>query len=204
MWISGFFINKLIFGCWLYLDFFVGKYHFKEAKKGMEKVYDACGKINSYIAILEKIVICFLVFLMVLLSFSEVALRSFFQMGFLWIKPVLRVDLLWITFVGASLATYVGMHISVDVVARFLSGIKRKVVDISASVFLFFACIFFFLAGLNYVFIQYTSKASYMLPGLPDWIVMLIMPYFFIVTSFRSLITIMGYILNKQIDKDQT
>lgn len=55
---------------------------------------------------------------MVLLSFTQVILRHFFSIGIVWGDVFLRHLVLWVGFLGASIATEEKKHFSID----FLKG----------------------------------------------------------------------------------
>ncbi|MBD3163147.1 MAG: TRAP transporter small permease subunit, partial [Candidatus Eisenbacteria bacterium] len=57
---------------------------------------------------------------MILLSGLQVVLRNFFQIGLLWIDPLVRTLLLWVAFLGAFAAAGRARHIRIDVLGRLL------------------------------------------------------------------------------------
>ena len=63
---------------------------------------------------------------MVVLAFLQVILRNLFQEGFIWGDILLRHLVLWIGFVGASMATSQERHITIDALTRFLSDRVRR------------------------------------------------------------------------------
>ena len=71
-------------------------------------------KGSRYLLVFEKFFLCLLLFSMAFLSFGQVLARNLFSSGFMWIDEILRVEVLWITFVGASLAAEYGQHIKIE------------------------------------------------------------------------------------------
>ena len=76
--------------------------------------------INSWIAKIEGVLIVIVVSIMVLLAFFQVAMRNLFDQGLLWGDIFLRHLVLWVGFLGASLATREEKHINIDVFSRFI------------------------------------------------------------------------------------
>ncbi|UCD10382.1 MAG: TRAP transporter small permease subunit, partial [Nitrospinaceae bacterium] len=76
-------------------------------------------KIDAGLAKLEATFIVATLSVMILLSFGQVILRNFFHGGILWADLFLRQGVLWVGFLGASLATREGRHISIEVLSHF-------------------------------------------------------------------------------------
>ncbi|MCH7552365.1 TRAP transporter small permease, partial [Patescibacteria group bacterium] len=62
----------------------------------------------------------------VLLSFSQVVLRNLFSGGILWGDILLRQLVLWVGFLGASLAVREQKHIAIDFLPRFFNDFWKK------------------------------------------------------------------------------
>ena len=70
---------------------------------------------------LEKIeghLIVLILSLMILLSFGQMLLRNLFNMGIVWGDTLLRQWVLWVGFLGASMAVRHDKHISIEVFAN--------------------------------------------------------------------------------------
>ena len=74
-------------------------------------------QLDEWLAKAESGVLVFLLFLMVFLAFGQVILRNFLSSGLLWTDLFLRQMVLWVGFLGASLAVRERRHISIDVSA---------------------------------------------------------------------------------------
>jgi TRAP-type C4-dicarboxylate transport system permease small subunit len=75
-------------------------------------------RINSWIEKGETALIVFIVIFMVFLAFLQVVLRNVFSQGLLWGDILLRQLVLWIGFIGASLATREEKHINIDLFCK--------------------------------------------------------------------------------------
>ena len=56
---------------------------------------------------------------MILLAAYQVIARNFFDTGLLWGDALVRVLVLWVTFVGATIASRNDEHIRIDLLTRF-------------------------------------------------------------------------------------
>jgi len=140
--------------------------------------------IDSVLARLEAALIVATLSVMILLSFGQVLLRNFFQGGILWADLFLRQGVLWVAFLGASLATREGRHISIEVLSHFLpprwgQRIKRLIQLVAAAVS-------GTLAWAAYQFVQMEREAgSTLFLDIPGWVFQVILPYCFAVTALR-------------------
>ena len=67
-----------------------------------------------------EILLVVLILSMVLAGFGQVVMRKLFDKGFPAINTLLQLSVLWIAFLGATLATYRQKHIRIDILAQVL------------------------------------------------------------------------------------
>lgn len=74
----------------------------------LERMDAAIGRLESALMVL---------FLgtMLLLAFAQIVLRNFMGIGLSWSEPLVRYLVLWVGFIGASLAARQGRHITIEV-----------------------------------------------------------------------------------------
>lgn len=162
----------------------------------MKSFFNGLENLNTGIIKLEKVLVCTCVLVMISIAFGQVILRNTLSMGFLWVEHLTRILILWVTFLGASLASNEGKHISMDLITRYATGNKRKIFETLSSVIVIVCCYLLFMTSLDYIEIQRINHVSQIWPGTPDWIYLLVMPYFFIITLFRNLLHIKHKIIN--------
>ncbi len=153
----------------------------------MENTFRVLKKINRYLLGFEKVLICTLLFTMIVLSFGQIIGRKL-SISFLWIGPFLRVQVLWIVFLGAALASEYRQHIKIDFLANIVqSNAKKIMVNRVAKAFAMLVCLALFLISLNYMRVMGADNAASMLRGVPDRYILLIIPYTFFMMFVRSL-----------------
>lgn len=135
----------------------------------------------------EEALLVLLLLAMVLVAVAQIVLRNGFDAGFLWGDSFLRVLVLWITLVGALVASRGQRHISIDVAGKYLPPVAAK----AAAVFngLFTAAVCFLLAWYSFEFVkmeyEYPSMAF---ANIPTWLCESIMPIAFSLIGVRYLI----------------
>jgi TRAP-type C4-dicarboxylate transport system permease small subunit len=127
---------------------------------------------------------------MVALAFLQVVLRNLFETGILWGDILLRHLVLWVGFLGASLATREDKHIHVDILTKLVpSGL---VPFIKICIHLFAVIICYVLARASYIFLTYEIEAGTTLfLDLPAWYFQIIMPVGFALIGFRFVLKIL-------------
>jgi len=131
----------------------------------------------------QTLIITFLGF-MILLAFLQIFLRNFFATGLGWGDPLLRNLVLWIGFIGATLATREGKHINIDVVSRWLPSLGKNVVTLFIHLFSFFICCLLTYAALKFIKNEVQMENRTFL-NIPAWIPEMILPMTFGLMTFR-------------------
>ncbi len=148
--------------------------------------------INRFFVIVEKTVLVGLLCSLIVLSFGQVVARNFFSIGFIWVDQVLQLELLWIAFIGAALATEYNQHIKIDFLASIIrSDFPKKIIGTGAHLFAFIICCLLFIVSLAYMHAVGFDSTSTIIHGVPDWSFRCIIPYCFLMMLIRSVINIM-------------
>jgi TRAP-type C4-dicarboxylate transport system permease small subunit len=142
-----------------------------------ERVDEAIERVE------QTLIVTFLGF-MILLAFLQIVLRNFFFTGLDWGDQLLRNLVLWIGFIGATLATREGKHINIDVVSRWLPSLGKNVVTLITHLFSFFVC-----CGLTYAALKFIKNEVQMenttFLNIPAWVPEMILPITFGLMTFR-------------------
>lgn len=147
--------------------------------------------ISSSLLWVERSLVVLLLTVMVLLAFLQVILRNVFAEGILWADPLLRHMVLWVGFLGASLATQREKHINIDLITRFLSPKKKNFIRIGTHLFASAVC--WFLAKSGWTFLQLAIESEDVLLTIgevsyPSWWFQAIIPIGFGLMALRFLI----------------
>jgi C4-dicarboxylate transporter DctQ subunit len=144
--------------------------------------------ISALLTKLENGLVVLLLGSMVVLAFLQVILRNVFSTGLMWADPFLRHLVLWIGFLGASLATQQEKHINLDILTRYLSPRWVSVVRTLANAFAVVVTAFLARAGWTFVQNEMGSPEPLFTIGqtaVPAWWLQLIIPIGFALMAFR-------------------
>ncbi|MBD3226430.1 MAG: TRAP transporter small permease subunit [Caldithrix sp.] len=150
---------------------------------------------NQFLAKIEQWILIVIVLLMVLGAFLQVVLRNVLDQGVLWGDIFLRHLVLWVGFIGASLATKDEKHINIDLLNRYFKG--RTLYALQIFVYLFALTVVAFLvkAGFQFVKVEKEFGATLFL-DIPTWYFQIIIPIGFGIMGLRfAIISIQKIVL---------
>ena len=163
-----------------------------ETSSPLQQQMKCQGPTNSLFAKLAKIeesILSLFLLVMILLTCTQIILRTFFSSGISWADPFLRYLVLWTGFLGAAMATSQGKHIAMDVMGFLVPEYLKAWLRILTN--LFSAVVAGFLTWAAYLFIQ--SEVQYggsSLLGIPSWGWSLIFPIAFSLICLRFLMAV--------------
>ncbi len=144
----------------------------------------AIKTLDEWLAKAESGFLVFLLFLMVFLAFGQVILRNFFGSGFLWTDLFLRQLVLWVGFLGASLAVRERRHIAIDVLPQFIAARFRPFIQVLVCFSTGLVSVFLAVAAWKFVQLEMEFPTILFLE-LPAWIFQTILPFSLIVIALR-------------------
>jgi C4-dicarboxylate transporter DctQ subunit len=142
-----------------------------------EKTDEAITKVE------QTLIVTFLSF-MILVAFLQIVLRNVFSTGLDWGDSFLRNLVLWIGFIGATLATKEEKHINIDIVSRWLPSLGRNIVMLITHLFSFSVCCLLTYAALKFIRNE-VQMGNRTLLNIPAWIPEMILPMTFGLMTFR-------------------
>lgn len=154
-------------------------------------------RIDRILARIEGWFTMGLLSLMVGLTVFQIVLRNLYVraqaqwasdlMGYLdWTEPFVRLLVLWVTFLGASLLTRDNRHIKIDLASTLVPARFRPAVELLLSLASMAICGVMFFVSLQYLSMERTFGGTLFL-SLPSWIGQIILPVGFGLLIFRFL-----------------
>ncbi len=143
----------------------------------MKKINDWIGKVEGYL-------LTTLLLVMILFAFTQVILRNFFSTGITWADALVRNLVLWVGFIGASVATKDDGHLAMDLVSRFLPHKLRKPTAIFVHAASSFVCACLTYAAYQFVLGEKES-GTLLMPGVPNYWAVSIIPIGFALMTLR-------------------
>lgn len=144
-------------------------------------------KLNSWVENAETALLVSVLSIMVIFAFAQVVLRNIFGEGILWGDIFLRHLVLWVGFLGASLATRQEKHINIDLFTRFLSQRGKDISRLITNLFSFLICVV--LTDASWRFVQDEQlMGTTVFNDIPAWYFQIIIPVGFLLMALRFLI----------------
>ena len=158
--------------------------------------------IDRALAKFEGWLIILFLGLMVCLTFLQVLLRSLYikahltwanvALGHLdWTEPFVRLLVLWITFLGASLLTGENKHIKIDLMSAMLPARMEPYRGLILSLACVVISALMVKASIGYIRIEMEYSGLLFL-NIPNWIGELILPIGFCTILFRFILMGIG------------
>lgn len=147
------------------------------------------GIDRALAAAVSTLVVGFLLSMLVL-SFTQVILRNFFDSGIGWADVVSRHLVLGVGMFGAVLAARQGRQISIDVLSRMVPPRGRKVLSWVIGLFTIFVSLALARAALVFVASE-RSFGSEIFPGLKAWFFEVVIPVGFLLIAIQVLLNLL-------------
>lgn len=144
-------------------------------------------RFDSILARLESGLLTLILGTMIILAFSQVLLRNIFHSGILWGDTLVRQLVLWVGFIGASLATKDNRHINIDALRRALPLSWQRYATVLTNIFSLLICILLSRAALVFVSDEYSAH-TLIVPGIPSWVFTSIIFIGFVIMTFRFML----------------
>ncbi|AVP98725.1 TRAP transporter small permease [Ahniella affigens] len=142
--------------------------------------------IQRVLKILEQIentAMAVLALVLIFAAAAQVVLRLF-DVGVVWLDPVLRALVMWIAMLGALAATRHDKHINLDALTRLLSGWSLRAARLLTLLFAAAICVV--LANASYGLVQLDRESmTPLVNDIPAWWVEVILPVGFGLMALR-------------------
>jgi TRAP-type C4-dicarboxylate transport system permease small subunit len=144
--------------------------------------------MDAAIGRLESALMVLFLGAMMLLAFAQIALRNFMGVGFSWSEPLVRYLVLWVGFIGASLAAREGRHITIEIFKIRPSATGRRYLDALSQLCAAGVCTAMTWAAVKFVGDD-AQIGTRTFMDIPTWILETIIPAAFAIMSLRFLLS---------------
>jgi C4-dicarboxylate transporter, DctQ subunit len=157
-----------------------------EGPRGGQEV-KSLERLDAAIGRLEKTLMVIFLGAMILLAFAQIVLRNFSGAGLDWAESLVRYLVLWVGFIGASLAAREGRHITIEVFKLRPSATRGRFLAAVSQLCAAVVCAAMTWAAVKFVRddAQIGNEAFL---DLPTWVLETIIPVTFGIMSLRFLI----------------
>lgn len=121
---------------------------------------------------------------MILLASTQILLRNLFEFGLVWADPLLRIMVLWLGMIGATVASRDNRHIHIDLVSHFFSKSAYLLIQTFVGQFTSWVCLLVAWNGAHWVRLDFVDGLTGIL-GIPAWALEIIIPITFALIGIR-------------------
>ena len=147
-------------------------------------------KLKKLLHQFEDAILVVLLCSMILLATTQIFLRNLFDYGIVWADPLLRVMVLWLGLVGATVASRENKHIRIDLLSDFFKKRTHQVIQCLVGLFSAAICLIIAWHGMRWVRLDYVDGLAGF-AGIPAWMLEVIVPISFGLIGLRySLLSI--------------
>ena len=144
-------------------------------------------RLTSAVRFVEDALLVALLSAMIALAAFQVVARNFFDTGIMWGDSLVRVLVLWVTFVGATIASRADEHIRIDLLTRFIGERSDRWLARVRNLFTTLIAGAFAWYSLEFVLLDY-EDGIIAFAGVPAWICEAVMPVGGALIVFRYLL----------------
>lgn len=133
---------------------------------------------------IEDILLVTLLSSMIVLASTQIILRNLFDFGLVWADPLLRIMVLWLGLIGATVASRDNRHIRIDLISRFFTKTTHLLIQSIIGLFTAWVCLVIAWYGATWVMLDFTDNMSGII-GIPAWLLEVIVPFTFALIGLR-------------------
>ncbi|MEW6535018.1 MAG: TRAP transporter small permease [Candidatus Auribacterota bacterium] len=146
--------------------------------------------LNNAITWVEKLLLTIMLAAMIVVQITQIIMRNISDTGLLAADLIVRHFILWVALVGASLTTYYRSHIKIDLVNRFVPKKAQRWLAIITDFMAMAVCIWLTKAGYAFLIDEYQYGGN-LVGSFPRWVILIVIPLWFGVISFRFAVCIL-------------
>jgi TRAP-type C4-dicarboxylate transport system permease small subunit len=152
-------------------------------------------RLDRLLAGLERAALVAFLLSLLLLGLLQIILRNVLASGLFWADEVLRHLVLWLGFLGASLATHERRHLRMDVLAHWMPEGGQHWLALLSNLLAASGCAA--LAQAGWAFVQFERDSGAVLSvGLAVWIAQSIVPLGFALMALRFILRLLETIVH--------
>ncbi len=145
-------------------------------------------KTHQYLLKTESALLVLLLVSMIVIAVLQIVLRNFFDIGLLWAQSYIRIAVLWMTLLGAMLATRTKEHIAIDVLLHRLRANWQTLIHRFTDFFSAMICFIMTYHSSLFIYSEY-QDGSIAFANIPMWLCEAIIPVAFSIIACRYLLT---------------
>ncbi len=147
-------------------------------------------RLDRYLAVAEHTAVILLLSSLLGLGLLQILLRNVFASGLFWADALLRHLVLWLAFVGASLATRERRHLSMQMLGTTLPAWGQSCLAVLTDLAALIVCVLLVHAAWKFVLFERQGGIELAF-GLPAWLAQSMIPLGFLGITVRLILHIL-------------
>jgi TRAP-type C4-dicarboxylate transport system permease small subunit len=145
----------------------------------------ALAAVDKVVFTLETFLVTICLGAMVVIVLAQIFMRNAMDSGFMVGDPLVKHLVLWITFIGACIASKQGVHITVDIASRLLPQKIKLPIEALVNFFSAGICAILTIGAYGFLMMEHQSHTMFGTTPIPVWILELIIPIGFAIITLR-------------------
>jgi len=142
---------------------------------------------NKRLHRVEDTLLVVLLSAMIFMAITQILLRNFLDSGIVWIDPMLRVMVLWLGLIGATVATRNNKHIRIDLLSRYFERNTHRLIQAIVGQVSAWTCLLVAWHGFKWIHLDYQDGFT-SFAGIPAWMLEVVVPASFALIGLRYLV----------------
>ncbi len=142
---------------------------------------------------------------LIVLASTQIVMRNLFDTGLVWVDPLLRILVLWLSLLGAAVAAREHKHIQIDAITRLLSENAVMLIGAAVDQFSAWVCLIIAWYGFGWIQLDYADEITSFI-GVPAWMLEVIIPVSFALIGCRfflhSMLGVKAFLQRKKDDEE--
>ena len=129
---------------------------------------------------------------MIGMAVLQILLRVLFHTGIVWGNELVRVLVLWLGLIGATVATRNNKHIRIDLLSKLFSRNTHRLIQSVIGQISAWTCLVIAWYGFKWIQMDFADGVT-SFAGIPAWMLEVIIPVTFALIGLRYLIMSVGW-----------
>ena len=144
-------------------------------------------QLLKFLNLIERSMLASLLLALIGLAAYQVLARNLFDSGLTWGDGFVRTAVLWVTVIGALVASRTDDHIRMDVITRYLPTGALRWVQRLIALFTAAVCLLFAYYAVEFIKFEY-EDGTLAFGKVPAWVCELVMPVGFALMGVRYIV----------------
>jgi TRAP-type C4-dicarboxylate transport system permease small subunit len=145
-------------------------------------------KLYNLLLKIETALLIGLLLSTILIAVAQILLRNLFDIGLFWAESYIRISVLWVVLLGATIASRNNEHIAIDFFVHKMTEKIRSIIQKMTDLFSAVICAVMAYHSLIFIQSEY-ADGGIAFSAIPNWFCEAIIPFTFAIIAIRYLVS---------------